>query len=642
MEILETRVYRGPNTYALWPMIRLQLDLGELEDHPTAELPGFTDRLIELVPTLSDHTCGLGVEGGFILRMREDRGTWLGHVLEHLAIELQCLAGTPVSFGKTRQENLPRGRYHVAYSYREEPVGLGAGRLALSVIRHLLPPERPAHDPSPFDHAAYTAELDRLVQLARSCTLDPTTAALVEAAERRDIPWIRLDHSLVQLGHGRHQRHIHESLTSEERQIAVEIASDRRLTHRVLEGLGLPVQEAPNEAEGQKAYSILVVDGKVVAAAEPNGTDRTDRTADLHEDNRVMAELAVQAIGLGVGGVGFVSPDIARSYKEAGGAITGIQASPTLGLYLGSSGGRRRKMRHLTGPILDMLFPEGSPASIPISTISGGNRSGKTTVARMVGHILSQAGHAVGMATSDGVSIDGTLAVPGDMTGPLASQLVLRDPRVDAAVLETSCDGLESSGLGWDRCGVAAVLNAESRELAKLLRTVVEVARDSCVLNADDPRVAALAEHSPADPIYVTRNVRNELVRRHVGGRGKAVVLEGGISGPRLVLYNGEEQIQLLRARQIPATQDGASAQNIHNAMFAAAVAIGMGVAVDDIREGLRTFAAEAAEADKAETTTAIVDFQSRVQKRDEEARKEPVFEPVLEEEPVIQARRAG
>ena len=125
MEILETRVYRGPNLYALWPMIRLKVDLGELEDYPTVKLPGFTDRLLELIPSLGDHTCGLGVPGGFVQRMREDEGTWLGHVLEHIAIELQCLVGTPVTFGRTRGNGLPRGQYWVIYSYVEEPVGLG-------------------------------------------------------------------------------------------------------------------------------------------------------------------------------------------------------------------------------------------------------------------------------------------------------------------------------------------------------------------------------------------------------------------------------------------------------------------------------------------------------------------------------------
>src|SRR5262245_47612397 len=151
MKILETRVYRGPNLYALWPVIRLRVELGELEDFPTQKIPGFTERLIETLPTLYEHTCSYDEKGGFLRRMREDEGTWLGHVLEHVALELQCLAGTRVSYGKTRGHGLPRGEYFVIFSFLEESVGIAAAELGLRLILHLLPPERAAHDPSPFD-----------------------------------------------------------------------------------------------------------------------------------------------------------------------------------------------------------------------------------------------------------------------------------------------------------------------------------------------------------------------------------------------------------------------------------------------------------------------------------------------------------
>ena len=225
MKILETRVYRGPNLYALSPVIRLRIDLGELEHFPTAKLPGFADRLLELIPSLCQHGCSYLEDGGFLRRMKEDEGTWLGHVLEHVAIELQVLVGTPVAFGKTRSHDLPPGQYHVVYSYVEEAVGLAAGDLALRIIRHLLPAERRAHDPSPFD---FPAELEKLVRTAQRYALGPSTAALVRAAEKRDIPWIRLnDRSLIQLGYGRYQKRIQATLTSETRHIATEIASDK-------------------------------------------------------------------------------------------------------------------------------------------------------------------------------------------------------------------------------------------------------------------------------------------------------------------------------------------------------------------------------------------------------------------------------
>jgi len=214
----------------------------------------------------------------------------------------------------------------------------------------------------------------------------------------------------------------------------------------------------------------------------------------------------------------------------------------------------------------------------------------------MVGHILKLAGHTVGMATSEGVFVDGKLAVYGDMTGPEASDLVLRDPMVDAAVLETAHAGIARSGLGLRRCSVGAVINLAPQgqesldEFAQILRVVAEVAQDSCVLNADDERVAALAEYSPGRTIWVTQDLGNERVRRHIRRGGRAVALEPGLNGRLLVLYQGEEQISLLWARQIPATQGGKAEHNIQNAMFAAAIAAGLGVDPETIRQGLRTF----------------------------------------------------
>ncbi|HEX5720562.1 MAG TPA: acetate--CoA ligase family protein, partial [Thermoanaerobaculia bacterium] len=257
MKILDTRVYRGPNLYALRKVIRLKVDLGELEDYPTGKLPGFVDRLLELMPTLHEHTCSYAEAGGFVRRMTEDEGTWMGHVLEHVAIELQCLAGTPVSYGKTRSQDLPAGQYWVVYSYDEETVGLEAAQLGLRLIRHLLPPERAAHDSSSFD---FQAELEGLVRLAQRRAFGPSTASLVRAAEERDIPWIRLnERSLVQLGHGRYQCRIQATVTSETRHIAVEIASDKRLTNQILHDLGLPVP---------RQHRVRTVEGAVEAAEE--------------------------------------------------------------------------------------------------------------------------------------------------------------------------------------------------------------------------------------------------------------------------------------------------------------------------------------------------------------------------------------
>ncbi|HEV7514759.1 MAG TPA: cyanophycin synthetase [Thermoanaerobaculia bacterium] len=726
MRILETRVYRGPNLYALWPVIRLHVDLEELEEFPTVKLPGFADGLLALLPTLAEHTCSYDEPGGFVRRMTEDEGTWMGHVLEHVTIELQVLVGTPVSFGKTRGANLPRGHYHVVYSYQEEAVSLAARDLALRTIRHLLPPERADHDPGPLD---FPAELRALRGLVERFALGPSTAALVRAAEERDIPWMRLnDGALIQLGHGCHQQRIEAAVTSGTPLTAVELAGDKSMTHRILadlaipvprqevvtsveaalgaaERLGYPVVVKPldgNQGRGVSTgltvpdqvrsawdraaeisrevlvethqagcdYRILVVGGKVVAVAQrvpghvvgnglqtvrelvdqvnsdprrghgheksltrielddealrllaeaalmpasvlpageafflrttgnlSTGGTAIDRTDDIHPDNRRMAERAARAIGLDVAGVDFLSPDISRSYREVGGAIVELNAGPGLRMHLDPSEGLPRDV---AGSIIEMLFPRGRPARIPLAAITGTN--GKTTTTRMVGHILTQAGFHVGMATTDGVYIDGVRIAEGDLTGPWSSRLVLRDPTVDAAVLETARGGIVRAGLGWRKCNVGAVLNVAADhlglggiddldELARVKQIVVEVARDYCVLNADDPRVAQMAAMSPGQPIYVSLEPPRGRVRRHVRSRGKAVVLEAGKGGDRLITFHdGGKEIPLLWVRQIPASLAGSALHNVQNAMFAAAVAHGLGVSLEVIRQGLRTF----------------------------------------------------
>ena len=138
LTILETRVYRGPNYWSYDPAIHLVVDLGSLEDHPTHTLPGFTDRLLELLPGLAEHGCSTGRRGGFVDRLRE--GTWLGHVAEHVALQLQREAGGEQRRGKTRGAG-HRGRYNVIYGYGDEKVGVAAGRLAVRLLNHLVEPD---------------------------------------------------------------------------------------------------------------------------------------------------------------------------------------------------------------------------------------------------------------------------------------------------------------------------------------------------------------------------------------------------------------------------------------------------------------------------------------------------------------------
>src|SRR6476620_9775049 len=214
MRIIDRAVYVGPSLYAHFPVIRLEIDLGPLEQWPSAKLgPAFIDRLIEALPGLHEHGCSYGEPGGFIRRLREDEGSVLGHVREQCAIEMQNVAGEPVTFGKTRGAGVD-GHYHVIYQYEQEDVGLEAGRLGLTLLHSLLPPElRPdGAVPGDFDFAA---ERDEFIRFAQRRALGPSTMSLVRAAEDRRIPWIRLnEQSLIQFGHGRYQQRIQATVTS--------------------------------------------------------------------------------------------------------------------------------------------------------------------------------------------------------------------------------------------------------------------------------------------------------------------------------------------------------------------------------------------------------------------------------------------
>jgi cyanophycin synthetase len=247
-----------------------------------------------------------------------------------------------------------------------------------------------------------------------------------------------------------------------------------------------------------------------------------------------------------------------------------------------------------------MLFPPGAPSRIPIAAITGTN--GKTTTSRMLAHILKMSGLTVGLTSTDGVYIDGKLSVAGDMTGPVSAKMILRDPSVDAAVMETARGGMLRSGLGFQECNVTACLNVAAdhlglrgintlEQLAEVKRIPVEIARDAAVLNADDPLCLQMADHTDAERIsYVTMNPAHPLVKRHIQAGGQAFVLEQGMNGHMITIYDNETHTPLVWTHLIPATIEGRALHNVQNAMFAAALAYNMDISLEDIRHGLRTF----------------------------------------------------
>src|SRR5215207_1390613 len=232
IEIRRTRIYRGPNTWTRMPAILLEVDIGELEERPSNKIPGFYEALTERLPGLSEHSCSVGKPGGFLQRLCQ--GTWMGHILEHVALDLQNQAGAEVTRGKTREAGR-RGVYNVVYAYAQEDVGIAAGLLAARLLNHLIYGSEPDFD--------FAAELEEnVIRVAERLAYGPSSGAIVSEADRRGIPVLRLDprRSLAQLGHGCHQQRIWATVTSHASQIAKTSAGDEELTNRLLRDVGLP------------------------------------------------------------------------------------------------------------------------------------------------------------------------------------------------------------------------------------------------------------------------------------------------------------------------------------------------------------------------------------------------------------------
>jgi len=395
------------------------------------------------------------------------------------------------------------------------------------------------------------------------------------------------------------------------------IGHRRALTRIVLD----PVSVAVLDRQGLAPEAVPAAGQAVVLRDNANlstgGTAR-DVTDEVHPENSRLAVRVARLVGLDVAGVDVVGPDIGRPITETGGVVLEVNAAPGLRMHLHPSEGQPRAV---AGPILDgLLRPDGRelrvawltrgpwagrPGRIPIVAVTGTN--GKTTVCRLIAHILAVSGLEVGLSTTDGAWVGRAKVASGDCAGPQTAGALLVDPAVEAAVLETARGGIIREGLAFDRCDVGLVTNISAdhegqdgmhsqEDLAYVKALVVEaVASDGhAVLNADDPFVHGMAGRARGEVVYFTRTPENLAARKHLlrGGRvvypaGGTVVLDGGEAGAP---GGRARSVSLLPLAAVPFTLGGLLPFQVDNLLAAVAATWSLGVPVEVIRRGLRTF----------------------------------------------------
>ncbi len=713
MKLLDVKILNGRNFYSHNPVVKLTVDLEDLHNTPTVDMPNFNRNLLEILPGLEEHKCSRGYRGGFVERL--NHGTYLAHVIEHTSIELQNIMGFNISYGKARLES-GDSIYNVVYGFVNETIGIEAGKLAFQIINGLL--------------SGVRTDIEESIRLikkhAQKSELGPSTKAIIAEANKMGIPAIRIgDGSLVQLGYGAKSKIIQATLTEKASCIGVDIACDKGMTNELLRGNGIPVplgrivnneQEVleaarnigypvvvkpfnGNQGKGVslniyndqdvleayrailpytkcglveryilgKHYRVLVVNGEVVAASEripahvigdginsikklieienknpfrgdghekqltkikidsvvelllkksrlsleyiprsyevvylrendnlSTGGVAIDVTDLVHEDIKKICSRAAEIIGLDVAGIDVTTTNISRPLNETGGAVIEVNAAPGIRMHHYPFKGIPR---NAAKKIVESLFPNINDYSIPIVSVSGTN--GKTTTTRMIGSILKEAGHTVGMSTTGGIYISDECIVKGDTTGPNSARTILMNKKVTAAVLETARGGIINRGLGYDLANVGIITNVTDdhlgidgietlEDMANVKALVVEAIKEDGygILNADDEYCLSVQYRVYGRTILFSKDHKNKYVVKHIQNGGKVVYIKDSM----IFLATDREQIPVVNVENIPATFGGALTHNIENSLAATAAAWALGIDQEIINRALVQF----------------------------------------------------
>jgi cyanophycin synthetase len=314
----------------------------------------------------------------------------------------------------------------------------------------------------------------------------------------------------------------------------------------------------------------------------------------MHPYNVLLAERVAVIVGLDICGIDLMATDIAVPLNESRGAVIEVNAAPGFRMHISPAEGLPR---NVAAPVVDMLFPPGSTARIPIIAVTGTN--GKTTTTRLIAHLVASKGYKVGFTTTDGIYIQGTQLQTGDCTGGVSAEFVLKDPTVNYAVLETARGGMLRSGLGFHTCDIAVVTNVAAdhlglrdihtvEEMAAVKGVVPRTVRKSgwAVLNADDDLVYAMARTVDCQVALFSMHDDNPRICEHVEAGGVAATYEQG----HITIYRNSYKLRIDRAAEFPVTFGGRAGFNIENSLAAALAGYLAGFTKDDIKTAFRTF----------------------------------------------------
>ena len=721
MKIENIQVLRGPNIWSTnrKKLIQMRLDLQEMEHKPSNAIPGFLERLNKLIPSLHEHRCSPGVPGGFYQRV--EAGTWMGHVVEHVALEIQSLAGMDTGFGRTR-ETKKQGVYNVVFTYIEEKVGVYAAEAAVRIVDAVIKGEDYNLQP----------DLQKMREIREDTRLGPSTGSIVDEAIARDIPWIRLNNqSLVQLGYGKNQVRFRATMTEKTSSIAVDLASNKDETKRMLQDAAIPVASGitistiagvddairkvgfplvfkPLDGNHGRGISIniqtredaiaafehaakisrkviverfitgydfrvLVIDNKMVAAAlrdpahvvgdgqltiqqliDKENTDprrgyghenvltlisidrdtldlldkkgytletvpakgekvfvkstanlstggtSVDVTDHVHPQNVFICERISKIIGLDICGIDIMAKNLSEPLNETGGVILEVNAAPGFRMHIAPSEGLPR---NVAGHVIDMLYPPGKSARIPIIAVTGTN--GKTTTTRLIAHIVKNNGFRVGFTTSDGIYVQNNMMTKGDTTGPVSAEFILRDPTVEFAVLETARGGILRSGLGFGHCDIGVITNIQEdhlgladihtlEDLSRVKSVVTNAIKKDgwAVLNADNDYCVKIGRRAESNVAYFSMDENNPVIKAHCKKGGIACICENGF----VTIQKGDWKIRVQRTLLIPLTFGGTVPFMVQNVLAATLATFLWGFKTEDIQTSLQTFIPSAAQ----------------------------------------------